>query len=376
MPRVLVRLDDRSYPIEIGRAHVSVLRKLLRRHVGYGRVFALCDAKWYALHGVRFFGQLSKTRLQTEVYVLPDGERTKSAQVLAHVYDYLLSSRIARDDFILACGGGVVSDLAGYAAATTLRGLSWGVVPTTLVGMVDAAIGGKTGINHRSGKNLIGAIWQPKFVWTNLDYLHTLPKRHLVAGMGEILKTAGLAGGPLLVRFARFLDRGIELGSPEMVDLVVRTTVYKAGLLAKDERDLGKRMFLNYGHTFGHAIERALGYGALLHGEAVILGIAAALELAETALKTKPSLLSGYAESVDRMVALVPRRQIELHDVIQAMSLDKKRAAQKLRFILLKAPGRPVIVDAVSASQVSHALRQMLSRYQDIGGTDGKGTGR
>ncbi|MEE8578135.1 MAG: 3-dehydroquinate synthase family protein, partial [candidate division Zixibacteria bacterium] len=270
MPTVKVELGKRSYPIIIGDRLEEKLQSLLRKAVGKGKLFVFFDAQFHALHGDKLEKQIRSACGNIEILLLPRGERGKSASTVGKIHDFLLSEKISRSDLILACGGGITTDLAGYAAATVLRGVRWAALSTTLLGMVDAAIGGKTGVNHRLGKNLIGAIWQPEFVLCDLYYLNTLPKRQILAGLGEVVKYGALVGEPMIADLERLLKSGDMLDKKVLPRLVLKSAQYKAQLVAEDERDSGKRMFLNLGHTFGHAIEHSLGYGRLLHGEAVL----------------------------------------------------------------------------------------------------------
>ncbi len=366
MKQLIVKISGREYPVLIGENLAPSLKKLLLKNVGRGRPFVFFDANLYALHGRTLERQLSSPNSHTIEFVVPSGEKAKSSSVLAGIYDFLLANEITRDDFIIACGGGVTSDLVGYAAATTLRGIRWGVVPTTLLSMVDASIGGKTGINHARGKNLIGAFWQPSFVCSDLRYLMTLDERQMWAGLGEVAKTAGLAGGKAVQNLARFLDRHRLYDLGGLSHLVWQTSAYKAQIVASDERDAGTRMILNYGHTFAHGIEKALGYGRLLHGEAVIIGTEAALALGERRGHSSAAL-SGYRSIVTSMLSHLPKHRIDPDKVWQAMALDKKRTARDFRFVILKSLGKPIVVDDIKFSMAKAALDEALETYHKIG---------
>jgi len=302
--------------------------------------------------------------------VIPPGEKSKSAATLGRIHDFLIEEKISRSDMIIACGGGVTTDLVGYAAATILRGVRWGVVPTTLLGMVDAAIGGKTAINHRRGKNLIGAFWQPIFVHCDIGLLHTLPVRQMIAGLGETVKYGGLIGSGMTELLAGYLGRGKLYHQRDLIALVKLSAGYKADIVSRDERESGVRMYLNYGHTVGHAIEKAIGYGRLLHGEAVILGILAALEFGELCGIRRTRALVEYREIVTHLLTLVPHRRISLADVFDAMALDKKRRGADLRYVLLSRPGKPFVVEAVERRLIKKALQRMLAFYESHGGTN------
>jgi len=366
-----VRLVCRScsYPIITGVGASDRLTNILRKHSKESRIFTVYDAQFYSLHGDTLRGSILRESDKANEFVVPSGERSKSQQVLAGLYDFLISLRISRSDFLLALGGGVTTDLVGYAAATILRGIRWGAVPTTLLGMIDAAIGGKTGINHAMGKNLIGAFWHPSFVVSDVRFLSTLSRRQMVSGMGEVLKYAGLAGGATQSTLKKLLDSDDLYDMKGLASLVEQSAAYKAAVVARDERDAGKRMVLNFGHTVGHGIETALGYGKLLHGEAVVLGILSALRIGR-ALGIKSRGLDQYRDLVERMIRRVPKRNIELRTVLTAMSLDKKRLDGAQRYVLLNRIGRPILRDGINSTLVRDAVKDTLAEYRILGGTD------
>lgn len=354
---------------------VEQLAGLLSRVLeGNRRVFVFFDAQVYTLHGPSVYRAVESVCRSAPVMVLPPGERTKSLSTVNRLSDYLLSEGVSRTDIILACGGGVLSDVVGYVASTILRGVRWGVVSTTLLGMVDAAIGGKTGINHRRGKNLIGSFWQPSFAVCDTDHLYTLPRRHVLAGMGEIVKYAGLAGGRMLLSLEGVAEGAMSIGSRTMARLIAGSVRYKADVVADDETERGRRMLLNLGHTYAHGIENAAGYGRLLHGEAVLIGLLAACELSVRCGAAPESKLVSYRSIIERYVRHIPYRRLDAYCVWEAMCVDKKRRGDQLRFVLLSAPGRPFIADAVRAVHARQALRAALRRYEYIGGSHATNT--
>jgi 3-dehydroquinate synthase len=285
--------------------------------------------------------------------VLPPGEATKSAAHLAAVYDWALGLGIDRRTPVLALGGGVVGDLAGFAAATLLRGLPLVQLPTSLIAQVDSAIGGKTGINHAAGKNLIGAFHQPRLVLADPATLRTLPQREWTGGLAEVVKAA-------LIADAAFFDwlesnwSGIVAREPEVVaPLVRRAAAIKAAIVAEDEREAGRRALLNFGHTFGHAIERAAGYGTFTHGEAVALGMRAALHLSH-ALRPDVSF-----RRADALVARIPvpdgLADLRTADLMQATRTDKKRRGDRIRYVVLREPGAAHVTADVPPGAVEAA---------------------
>lgn len=363
MPVIKVNLKERSYPIILGTDKTDRLLSVLKKKVGGNRLFVFYDARFYALYGKSITNKLKKTFKLTE-FVLPISEKSKSIKTLNRIYTYLLDEKISRSDFILACGGGVTSDLIGYTAATTLRGINWGVVSTTLLGMVDASIGGKTGINHQMGKNLIGAFWQPSFVVSDIRFLMTLPEREMITGLGEIVKYGGLLGKPMLNLLCDFLNKNNLYDEKILLKLVSLSAEYKAKIVASDERESDKRMLLNFGHTFGHAIEKSLGYGKLFHGEAVLLGLYAACDLSRQVYSQKDSVLSAYLEIIEKIFPLIPFRKINIKSILRAITMDKKRIGHNLKFILLDKPGKPIIVSNVSQRQIEKSIAVMLANYK------------
>ena len=378
MARIKVKLGPRSYTVALGTSswQKELAAALERLPVIPGRIFLLTDAQVFALYGQQVLRTVAKRGRKVHELVLPVGEKAKQAGVMSNIYDYLLANGISRDDFILAVGGGVVSDVAGFAAATVLRGIRWGILSTTLLGIVDAAIGGKTGINHDAGKNLIGAFWQPSFVIGDTELLQTLERRQMSAGMGEVLKYAGLAGEPVLKTIERYERRGDLYDDRSLARLARLAVAYKSDIVARDEREGHTRMLLNLGHTFAHAIEQSLGFGRLLHGEAVTLGLLGAIELSCRLKPGRSTALAGYREMVRQFVARLPRRKLDPATVMAAMRLDKKRRGERLRFVLLEAPGRPFITDTAAPRAVREAVAAMIDHYQTKGGGNAASTHR
>ena len=376
MPKINVALGNRSYPIVIGTNITSKLDAMLKKHVGRGRLFIFYDAGFYALHGPRLRRGIRLPASRVIEAVVPQGERAKSITQLQRFYDFLLSESISRSDFILACGGGVTTDLIGYLSATILRGVAWAAVPTTLVGMVDAAIGGKTAVNHKSGKNLIGAIHQPRFVFVDTQYLATLPKRHMIAGLGEVVKCAGLIGPGAVKLVSAYLDNDSLYDQKRLVPIVAACAEYKARIIARDETEQHERMFLNFGHTIGHAIERSLGYGRLLHGEAVVIGLLAALELGARVRPKATSSLGAYKMLVERVLTMLPRRTLQAKSILDAMSVDKKRRHGRSTFVLLAGPGKPILTQQIDTATVRKALTATIALYSRKKGSHGKNSDR
>lgn len=363
MAQIDLKLKLISCSIVVVKNNISQLIKLLKKELKKNKLFVFYDANFYALHGKKLSEELS-AHFQHHAIVLPSGEKAKSEKELSKIYSFLLSESIARSDFILAVGGGVTTDLVGYAAATTLRGIKWAAVPTTLLGMVDAAIGGKTGLNHKAGKNLIGAFWQPSFVFANTSYLQTLPPRQIIAGFGEIVKYAGLIGGEMFDVSKKYLYKNDFYNETMLYKLVLLSAAYKAKIVKADERESGKRMLLNFGHTVGHGIEKSLGFGKLLHGEAVILGLLAALFLSIKTGETSSMKLGKYREMLLEAMSYLPLKGLNVENIISAMQSDKKRIDSKQKFILLNTIGKPIITERVTHTELVDSIEQMIQLYK------------
>ncbi len=364
---ITVDLGDRSYPVIVeGGVSLTLQRQITKLRPN--RVFMVLDAQLLALHGKAILRSLRKVGMPVIMLALPMNEKAKNQKTLSEIHDWLLSEKISRSDLIVACGGGVTTDLVGYAAATVLRGVAWGTVPTTLIGMIDGAIGGKTGINHPRAKNAIGAIWQPRFVYAHTRFLSTLDARQLYAGLGEMTKYAGLIGEPLVAITRTLIESGTVASTKKWEQAIAVSAAYKAALVSEDERDIGVRQYLNLGHTFAHGIEQALGYGKLMHGEAVSLGLLAAVNLSSQVIPGAESALRIYRELAESIVAHVPQCRVDATRVISAMQLDKKRRGREIRFVLLKRPGRPAIVTTPDMKQVRRALEEALEYHRGTGG--------
>ncbi len=375
MALIDVDLGSRRYPILVVKKDRGDLKKLVKKYQG-DRIFVIADSQVWALHSRFLTYALLTNPHARNLLSFRVSEQIKTSKTAHEIHDYLLANKINRQDIIVACGGGVTSDLVGYAASTVLRGVRWGIVSTTLMGMADAAIGGKTAVNHRLGKNLIGSIWQPDFVYSNTEVLQTLPSRHIIGGFGEIVKYAGLVGEPFLTEADNFLEKGNLYDEESLYRMVSISSALKAQIVQMDEREAGVRTFLNLGHTFAHALETATNYRRLLHGEAVLIGLLGALSLSHRVRPRSHVSLERYRNLVERAIGLVPKVGVETDAVYRAMSLDKKRTRTGLRFVLLKRPGQPILCENISVRDIRAAITEMLTRYKELGGTHASHTGR
>lgn len=301
------------------------------------------------------------TDFQVDVLILPDGEQYKTLESVEKIFDELLLHRHTRQTTLLALGGGVIGDMTGFAAACYLRGVKYLQLPTTLLAQVDSAIGGKTGVNHQYGKNMIGAFYQPAAVLSNTHVLATLPPRVFKEGFAEIMKYGLIHDADFFGWLEQNLDRLLARDKDLLAQVIYRSSQIKAHFVTQDEKEQGIRMLLNLGHTFGHAIENAVGYGQWLHGEAVGVGLLLAADL---------SCRLGWFEpsKVDRIKNLLIRLDLPTkcppgitdEQLLQSMSRDKKNISNQLRLILLKEIGNAVIANDVSLKLVRETLQNYL----------------
>jgi 3-dehydroquinate synthase len=358
---VRVALGERGYDIRIGQALLPRLPAFLRDAGITGRLALLTHPALEARYGRTLAEALRAAGYDVATVTVPPSESSKSLRAASRVYDALVDARLDRGSALLALGGGVAGDLGGFVAATFMRGIRWVPLPTTLLAQVDAAIGGKTAVDHPRGKNLIGAVHQPALVVADIDTLASLPRRQLRSGMAEVVKT-GVIGAPDLVEFLeRNLRRVLARRADALAHTIERCAAYKARIVAADERESGGRMLLNYGHTIGHGIEAAVGYRGLTHGEAVALGMTLEARLAvrlgvcaAEVLERQTALLeqAGLPVALRSLGAVKP----EIQAVLDTMTHDKKAVAGRLRFVLPAAIGRTVLRDDVPPTLLKEVL--------------------
>ncbi|HTE51662.1 MAG TPA: 3-dehydroquinate synthase [Kofleriaceae bacterium] len=347
----IVSLGERSYPIAIARGGLARLGALTRAAVGPGCALAalVADPRVDELYGAAAAASLEAAELRVARIQVPPGETAKSLAGFGQLCDRLVAAGLDRSSVVVALGGGVTGDLAGFAAATLYRGVPCVQVPTTLVAMVDSAIGGKTGINLGAGKNLVGAFWQPRLVLADLDVLVSLPARERRAAFGELVKYALIDGEDMygaIDQLAPEVAREEWDGPPPALGAVIRrSAAIKSWIVSRDEREQsGERALLNLGHTVGHAIEAAAGYGEMLHGEAVGLGLIAACR-ASAALGLAPPALEKRVTATLARAALPTRLDPWLRpEVLERIGVDKKRTAGGIRFVALAGPGQTRLV--------------------------------
>jgi 3-dehydroquinate synthase len=342
---LVVGLGERSYPIHIGSGLLE-RAELLAPHVGGRRAFVVTNETVAPLFADRLEQSLAAAGARTGRVVIPDGEEHKTWRTLDAVFGALLEARADRKSILVALGGGVVGDLAGFAAASYQRGIAFVQVPTTLLAQVDSSVGGKTGINHPLGKNMIGAFHQPLAVLADTGTLASLPEREYRAGLAEVVKYGAIQDGAFFAWLESSLDALLARDPEALGHAIGRSCEVKAEIVARDEREAGPRALLNLGHTFGHAIETVQGYGAWLHGEAVAAGMAMAARFS-VKLGRLP------AADAERLVALLARAGLPTHPPrmapsawLEAMGRDKKNESGRITLVLLEAIGHASIEKA------------------------------
>jgi len=341
MRTVEVSLGQRSYPIFIGPGLLSRLgHECARRELGQ-RCAIISDTNVAPRFAKTILKNLHAVGFIPELITVPAGETAKSLPTVQACFDQLAAHRLERKSFIVALGGGVVGDLAGFVAATYLRGIAFVQVPTTLLAQVDSSVGGKVGVNLKAGKNLVGAFYQPRFVLCDLDTLKTLPKREFRAGLAEIIKYGIIYDAKLFQRLERALPKILKRDPKILAEVVARCCEIKAEVVGQDETETGLRAILNFGHTIGHAIEAISGYGKFLHGEAISIGQIAAAKISAELLglsKTEVERIAKLFQAAG-LPTKIKLNSAQREKLFDAMRLDKKVSGGEIKFVLAEKIG-------------------------------------
>ena len=356
MERLRIELGQRSYPILIGPGLLHDAA-LVGGSVAARDVLVVTNTTVAPLYLAPLERSLEGKRVAS--VALPDGEQHKTLETLARVFDALVERRLNRDACVIALGGGVVGDMAGFAAACYQRGVDYVQVPTTLLAQVDSSVGGKTGVNHPGGKNLIGAFHQPRAVIADTVTLETLPPREFRAGLAEVIKYGLIADAAFLGWIEAHLDALLRLDGAALTHAIRRSCEIKAEIVAEDEREHGRRALLNLGHTFGHAIETATGYGEWLHGEAVGTGMLMAADLSHRLGWIEAADLGRIRALLERAGLAVAAPPIGAARALELMGMDKKVLAGRIRLVLMRKVGEGVVsgdypADALQATLATH----------------------
>lgn len=378
MPRLQVRTKSRHhhYEIRIGRALLSAAGEDVRRAIGEQaqRIVLVSNRKVFDLYGAAVARSLKASGFSVTPWLIGDGERFKSMRTVDATIRFLSEIRLERNDGVVALGGGIVGDVTGFAAATYLRGISCVQIPTTLLAQIDSSVGGKTGVNLPSGKNLVGAFHQPSGVLIDVETLATLPQREVVAGWCETVKQGAVASRKLFtqtISCLRAIKTGGALITPQLEDLIAAQCAFKASIVAGDEReesgrhDRRSRRVLNFGHTVAHAIEAVTGYRRFRHGEAVGYGILVAGELSNHLGLLPSAELESLREGVALCGPLPSASNLDPREIANAISRDKKSERGQVQWVLLDGIGQPTIVDGKQVSP--RLLLQSLNKVMGTG---------
>ena len=352
MKKIIVKLKENSYPIFIGKNILS--NKKLYLAIKEKKIALITNNKIKALH----FKNLKNNIIKKENIILPDGEKYKNQESITKIHNYLLKNNFSRDSALIAFGGGVIGDITGFAASTYQRGIKFIQIPTTLLAMVDSSVGGKTGINHTLGKNMIGSFHQPSAVIADTEILKTLSERQFNAGMAEVIKY-GIIKDKIFFKWILKEHENIKnLNTESIIKIIKKSCQIKADIVALDEKEKDIRALLNLGHTFGHAIENNLGYGKWLHGEAIACGF---LIAADISIQKKIMTNAEYEEikkilKIFKLPIKLPKN-INLEKLYKTMLLDKKVKNNKIVFVLPKNIGSAYITNEIKKSMVMKALK-------------------
>ena len=358
----LVRTSSGDYPVWVGWDIIEGLGERVKRMLAPSTAYIITD-EGVSRQARRAQRSIESAGISTHMLLIPPGERSKTLETAQHIYSWLAERKAERGHLVLAVGGGVVGDLAGFVAATYLRGMPFAQVPTSLLAMVDAAIGGKVAVDLPQGKNLVGAFYQPRFVLADVQTLETLPERELTSGWAEVIKHGLILDRELVTTLERRRDSIRSLEPDVATDVIRRSAAIKADVVSRDEREtLGIRMLLNYGHTVGHAVETAAGYEGFLHGEAVSVGMMAAAHishamglLSEGEVERQRALLESFG---------LPTTLVDVDTVAigEAMLSDKKTRDKAIHWVLLNSIGRAITRGDVPADVVQKALRRVAQK--------------
>ncbi|MEW6416788.1 MAG: 3-dehydroquinate synthase [Nitrospirota bacterium] len=335
MEKIRVELGERSYDILIGGNILEGIGDNLKAFGLSPKIGLVSNPTVFPLYGERVSDSVKKAGFDLLTVIIPDGEEYKDLLWVQHIYDELLKHKLDRSSALIALGGGVIGDITGFAASTYMRGISYIQVPTTLLAQVDSSVGGKTGVNHQLGKNMIGTFWQPGLVWIDIETLRTLPERELLAGLAEVIKYGVIWDRELFDFLEYNKDKILNLNIDALNHIIKRSCEIKAEVVSRDERESGLRAILNYGHTIGHAVETVTGYKRFLHGEAVAIGMCIEAMLSQDIGLIDNNQVLRIKRLID-LYGLPSEMPVDINNnrIFSSMQLDKKAVAGELKFIL------------------------------------------
>jgi 3-dehydroquinate synthase len=353
MREIRVELGERSYRIAIESGILADIGKSLQKFGFTSKASLVSNPTVFGLYGACVTESIKAEGFEVSVIIVPDGEEYKNLSSVEKIYGAMLTSALDRKSVLIALGGGVIGDMAGFAASTYMRGIDFVQVPTTLLAQVDSSVGGKTGVNHPMGKNMIGTFWQPRLVWIDIDTLKSLPRRELLSGLAEVIKYGVIWDEGFFRLLEENRDKVLSLDKDILSRVVQLSCEIKAKVVSEDERESGLRAILNYGHTLGHAIETATGYKRYLHGEAVAIGMYAEARLSrELGLLDAGQLarIKALIEAFD-LPAAIPE-EVDPRSLLSSMKLDKKTVEGDITFILPEEIGKVRIHKGLSSKEI------------------------
>ncbi len=358
MEKIRVELAERSYNIFIGSNTLEGIGDKLKLFELGPKIAIVSNPTVFQLYGERVLESVKKAGFDLLTVIIPDGEEYKNLLWVQHIYDELLRHKLDRLSALIALGGGVIGDITGFAASTYMRGISYIQIPTTLLAQVDSSVGGKTGVNHKLGKNMIGTFWQPRLVWIDAETLKTLPKRELLAGIAEVIKYGVIQDKELFDFLEVNRDKILNLDKDALTHIIKRSCEIKAEVVSKDEREAGLRAILNYGHTVGHAIETVTEYKKYLHGEAVAIGMCIEARLSQMLNFIDRDQVFRIRGLIDfyGLPSQVPA-DLDLNSMFSSIQLDKKAVAGELKFILPEKIGSVRIHKGASEKSLIELLQ-------------------
>jgi 3-dehydroquinate synthase len=355
--KITVELGERSYDIFIGEGNLEEIGSRLSVFGFSGKIGLISNPTVYEFYGETVSKSLRDAGFDLAEVLIPDGEEYKSLASVEEIYTSLLKAKLDRKSALVALGGGVIGDITGFAASTYMRGIDFIQIPTTLLAQVDSSVGGKTGVNHPLGKNMIGSFWQPRLVWIDTLTLNTLPRREFLSGLGEVIKYGVIWDWELFSYLGANRNKILELDAEALMHIIRRSCEIKAEIVSKDERESGLRAILNYGHTIGHAVETLTGYKQYLHGEAVAIGMCLEAELSFRLGFTgsnEPAMLKNLIDSFG-LPSEMPSG-IQSGDLLSSMQIDKKTVGGKMHFILPEKIGRVKVFSGTEPEDIRRLL--------------------
>ncbi len=357
MSNIHVDLDDRSYDIVIESGLLRHVGDYLKKVLTGKRLAIISDTTVFELHGVPLLQTLKESGFNCTQHIFEPGEQSKTTEVVTELCRQLVNDQLDRNSAVIAFGGGVVGDVGGFAAAIYLRGIHYVQIPTTLLSVCDSSVGGKVGVNLDGIKNLVGSFYQPKAVFIDPEVLKTLSQRQIVAGLAEVVKTGLISDPKLYHTIYSNLDEIISLSDLDLVaDIIRKSVLVKADVVSQDEKESGIRRILNFGHTIGHALEGALGAGTIIHGEAVLLGMRAALRVSHQKKVLSDDDYVRVDTDLKHLIGGIDLKGLDFDTIREYIKKDKKNVDAKLRFVLLESIGNTQISTEISESDMEDAF--------------------